>query len=193
VDNVKSGTVLGIPIVGTDADLPRLRRSGFLSAFVALGDNHRRLGAARLLRQLDFQIVNAISPAALVSASTEMGVGVAVMPGAVLNAQCKVEDFVIINTGAVVDHDVYLGEASHVGPACALAGGVRIGRLAFLGTGAKAIPGVSVGEEAIIGAGACVINDIPARALAVGVPARIRPRRGVDSPNTSPLQDRARR
>jgi acetyltransferase-like isoleucine patch superfamily enzyme len=51
--------------------------------------------------------------------------------------------------------------------------GVTIGTGAWMGAGAKILDGVTVGEHAIIGAGAVVREDIPARAIAVGIPARI--------------------
>jgi acetyltransferase-like isoleucine patch superfamily enzyme len=41
-----------------------------------------------------------------------------------------------------------------------------------LGAGALILPGVTVGERALVGAGAVVTRDVPARALAAGVPAR---------------------
>ena len=37
----------------------------------------------------------------------------------------------------------------------------------------RALPGVEIGEEAFIAAGALVTRDIPARAVAMGVPARV--------------------
>ena len=35
------------------------------------------------------------------------------------------------------------------------------------------VPGVEIGEEAFVAAGAVVTNDVPARALVMGVPARV--------------------
>jgi acetyltransferase-like isoleucine patch superfamily enzyme len=54
-----------------------------------------------------------------------------------------------------------------------LAGNVTIGVGAFLGVGCAAIPGVSVGAWTVVGAGAVLVNDLPAKVLAVGTPARV--------------------
>jgi acetyltransferase-like isoleucine patch superfamily enzyme len=51
--------------------------------------------------------------------------------------------------------------------------GVTIGEGAWTGAGAKILDGVTIGAHAIIGAGAVVREDIAARAVAVGVPARV--------------------
>jgi acetyltransferase-like isoleucine patch superfamily enzyme len=51
--------------------------------------------------------------------------------------------------------------------------GVSVGRGAWLGAGVKVLDGTSVGDDAIVGAGAVVTADIPARAIAVGLPARV--------------------
>ncbi|PXW95555.1 serine O-acetyltransferase [Sphaerotilus hippei] len=45
----------------------------------------------------------------------------------------------------------------------------------FIGSGAKVIGGLMVGDGARIGANAVVLKDVPAGALAVGVPAACRP------------------
>jgi acetyltransferase-like isoleucine patch superfamily enzyme len=42
-----------------------------------------------------------------------------------------------------------------------------------IGAGAVILPGVEVGDEAFVAAGAVVTRDVPARALAMGVPARV--------------------
>jgi UDP-perosamine 4-acetyltransferase len=171
--NLKGASVLGVPILGTDVDLPRLRREGIKHAFVGIGSNQRRLQMGRHLTQLGFEIVNAISPAAIISVSARLGRGIAVMAGVVINADVRIDDFAVINTRASVDHDCWIGEGAHVAPGSTIAGNVKIGRLAFVGAGATAIPGTNIGENAVVGAGACVIRDVPTAARVWGVPAKI--------------------
>jgi UDP-perosamine 4-acetyltransferase len=171
--NLKGSLILGVPIVGSDIDLANFRHQGINHAFVGIGNNQRRLQMGRYLRQIGFEIVNAISPAAVISVSVKLGRGIAVMAGAVINAEARIDDFSIINTHASVDHDCWVGEGAHVAPGSTLAGNVRIGTLAFVGAGASVIPGTNIGENAVVGAGACVIRDVPTGASAWGVPARI--------------------
>ena len=166
------GDVVGAPILGSDDILPDLYAQGVRHCFVALGDNPLRMKVARQVTSLGFELVNAVSPNAIVSPTARLGHGVAVMAGAVINAATVVEDLAIINTHSVVDHDCQIGEAAHVAPRATLAGGVRIGPLAFVGAGATIVPGVSVGESSIIGAGATVISNLGPNLVAVGVPAR---------------------
>jgi acetyltransferase-like isoleucine patch superfamily enzyme len=51
--------------------------------------------------------------------------------------------------------------------------GVKIGDGVWMGAGAKILDGVTIGEQAVIGAGAVVRENIPASAIAVGIPARV--------------------
>ena len=89
---------------------------------------------------------------------------------------------VIEHSGAIVVH----GRAE-IGDDCVIRQGVtignkrmdqpfdapRIGHRVNIGAGAKILGAVQVGDDADIGANAVVICDVPAGALAVGVPAKI--------------------
>jgi acetyltransferase-like isoleucine patch superfamily enzyme len=55
---------------------------------------------------------------------------------------------------------------------------VEIGAGSDIGIGAILLPGARVGDGAQVGAGAVVTGEIPAGAVAVGVPARVLRRRG---------------
>ncbi|QEO10265.1 acyltransferase [Protaetiibacter larvae] len=50
---------------------------------------------------------------------------------------------------------------------------VRICRGAWLGQNVVVLPGVTIGEGAVIGANSVVREDVPARAVVAGVPARL--------------------
>lgn len=50
---------------------------------------------------------------------------------------------------------------------------IILGDNVWLGVRVTVLKGVHIGDGAVIGAGSVVTNDIPARALAVGVPARV--------------------
>jgi acetyltransferase-like isoleucine patch superfamily enzyme len=51
--------------------------------------------------------------------------------------------------------------------------GVAVGDGVWIGAGAKILDGVTVGDGAVIGAAAVVRENVPASAIAVGVPARV--------------------
>ena len=89
---------------------------------------------------------------------------------------------VIEHSGAIVVHGLAV-----IGDDCIIRQGVTIGNRRMdrpleapqlghrvnVGAGAKILGAVRVGDDADIGANAVVITDVPAGALAVGVPARI--------------------
>jgi acetyltransferase-like isoleucine patch superfamily enzyme len=51
--------------------------------------------------------------------------------------------------------------------------GVTIGDGAWIGAGAKILDGVAIGDHAVVGASALVRENVPAYAVAVGIPARV--------------------
>lgn len=165
--------LLGIKVVGNDDCLPQLFAAGIRQAFVAIGDNRKRLEMTRVVRDIGFSLVNAISPHALVSQSARIGDGVAVMPGAIVNADADLGDGVIVNTGATVDHDCIIGPHAHIAPGTNLAGAVRVGEGVLLGVGTRVVPGVTIGEWSVVGAGSVVIRDLPSDVTAAGNPASI--------------------
>lgn len=50
----------------------------------------------------------------------------------------------------------------------------KLGKRVNVGAGAKILGAVTIGDDAAIGANAVVLTDVPAGALAVGIPAKIR-------------------
>jgi UDP-perosamine 4-acetyltransferase len=165
-------TCLGVPVLKGDEHIARLRSEGHAFAFIAVGANavRQRLGASA--RALGYELVNAISPSAIVSPTVRLGSGIAIMAGVVINADTSIGDLAIVNTSASIDHDGVIDEAAHVAPQCGLAGNVTVGPRSFLGVGCKVIPGVSIGADVVAGAGSVIVADVAPNARIAGVPAR---------------------
>ena len=51
--------------------------------------------------------------------------------------------------------------------------GIQVGSNGWFGAGVKVLDGISIGSNSVVGAGAVVTRDIPAYAVAVGVPAAV--------------------
>lgn len=178
--------VMGVPVIGADGDLARLRAEGIDAAFVAIGDNAMRERLARDLRALGFALPTIVHPSAIISSSATIGDGAVVMPLAFVGAETRIGDVAILNSAAIIEHDGCIAPAAHVAPGAVLAGAVVVGERTLVGVGAVVRPGVRIGADAVIGAGAAVVADVAARARVAGTPARPLPLRAA----ASPLRDR---
>lgn len=57
----------------------------------------------------------------------------------------------------------------------------QIGDNVDVGAGAKVLGNIRIGNNVLIGANAVVLTDVPDNCIAVGVPARIKPRKSMNS------------
>jgi serine O-acetyltransferase len=102
-------------------------------------------------------------------------------------AQVSIGDPVVVQPGiyilhgqVVIDGTVEIGSGTTIAPWVTIglrAGdyqGATIERNVSIGTGAKVIGAVRIGEGATVAANAVVVDDVPAGATVVGVPARVR-------------------
>jgi UDP-2-acetamido-3-amino-2,3-dideoxy-glucuronate N-acetyltransferase len=116
-----------------------------------------------------------------VGAGSVIGRGSVVDNDVRVGARVKVQTDVYLTAGTVVEDDVFVGPgvtttnddtmARH-GDEYALRG-ATLRRACRVGAGVVLTPGVEIGEEAFVAAGALVTRDVPARAVAMGMPARV--------------------
>jgi acetyltransferase-like isoleucine patch superfamily enzyme len=106
----------------------------------------------------------------LIENDTTVGELTKIQADAYITAYSTLEDQVFIAPRVITTNDNFMGrtEKRH-----ALRNGPTIRRGARVGAGAVLCPAVEIGEEAFVGAGAVVVEDVPARVLVVGNPARV--------------------
>ena len=78
----------------------------------------------------------------------------------------------------VIDHNHGMAVGVPIREQPAQIGEVLIGNDVWIGAGAKILANVHIGDGAIIGSNAVVTSDIPANAIAVGIPAKVIRQRG---------------
>lgn len=121
-------------------------------------------------------VLTLVHPHASVSPQAVLGQGTQILAMAVVAARATLAAMCIVNHRASVDHECVLERGATVAPGATLCGCVRIGEDAFIGAGAVVLPRVTIGAGATVGAGAVVTRDVPAGAVVVGNPARVRSR-----------------
>jgi acetyltransferase-like isoleucine patch superfamily enzyme len=110
-----------------------------------------------------------IGRGSLVENDTTIGARTRIQANAYITAYCTLEEDVFIAPGVVTTNDNYMGRTEK---RLDLLRGPTIRRGARIGGGAILLPGIEIGEEAFVGAGAVVLENVPARAVVVGNPAR---------------------
>ncbi len=124
-----------------------------------------------------------LHPDATVIGSVTLGPECSVWPGAVLRgdygeisvgARTSIQDGCVIH--ATEEHPTRIGADCVVGHIAHLEG-CTVEDHCLIGSGSVVLHGVVVRSGALVGAGAVVPNgvEVPARAMALGVPAKIRP------------------
>jgi acetyltransferase-like isoleucine patch superfamily enzyme len=110
-----------------------------------------------------------VGRASCVDFAARVGSGVLIQTGVYVTGGSVVEDDVFLGPGVVTTNDHAMGRHAPGEPLL----GPTFRRACRVGGGAVLVPGVEIGEEAFVAAGALVTKDVAARAVVLGVPARV--------------------
>ena len=133
----ESKPVLGYELIGTDDELPVLRKH-YDYALVTVGQIESaklRIKLYSRLKELGFTLPTIISPLAYVSKHATLGEGTVVMHHALVNASAEVGTNCIINSKALVEHDAVVEDHCHISTGALLNGGVHVAAQSFVGSG----------------------------------------------------------
>lgn len=103
-DNHAGEKRLECDVIGTVDDIKHFADE-YEYAFVAIGNNSSRKKIINMLIDAGFKIATLISPKAIISPYSRIGLGCIVFPFASVEHNAIVEDGVVIDTGVVIGHD----------------------------------------------------------------------------------------
>jgi serine O-acetyltransferase len=88
---------------------------------------------------------------------------------------------IVVSGDASLGDDVILRNGVTIGlRRTEFRGSPVIGNRVDIGAGAKILGPIRIGDDSVIGANAVVLTDVPPHSIAVGIPAKIRPRKSLD-------------
>ena len=121
---------------------------------------------------------------------TKVGAFVEIQKNARVGRRCKISSHTFICEGVTIEDNVFVGHSvtfvnDSYPRATAADGGLQtekdwkvektlVKRGASIGSGSTVLSNVVIGENAIVGAGSVVTKDVPANAIVVGNPAKVR-------------------
>lgn len=168
-------SVMGVPVVGCDDNLPALFRDGYRYAFVtvgSIGNPTLRIKLFNLLSEIGYEIPVIIDGSAKVSKHAKIEQGAFVGKQSIINAGALIQKGAIINSGSIVEHDCQIGAFSHIAPGAVLGGEVVVGEHSHIGLNATVKQQIHIGSNSIIGMGSVVLQNIDSKTMAYGNPCR---------------------
>jgi serine O-acetyltransferase len=124
----------------------------------------------------------------IMKSSVQITTGIDLPCEVTLGRRVRIDHFggVIVSGDTVIGDDVVIRNGVTIGlRRTGVRGAPVIGNRVDIGAGAKILGTMTVGDDVAIGANAVVLKDVSANSIAVGVPAKILPRK----PTTVPLME----
>jgi serine O-acetyltransferase len=116
----------------------------------------------------------------LLAALSQILTGIELPCEVTVGRRLRIDHFggIIVSGDAVLGDDVVLRNGVTIGlKHTGVRGAPVIGNRVDIGAGAKILGPITIGDDVVIGANAVVVTDVPSNSVALGVPARVRPRR----------------
>jgi len=176
LDSHKKGEVSGVPILGGDELLGKLKGQGIFHAFpgAVLGANADTGVCQRIIEKilaLGFNVPNLVSSKAVIREGGKFSSGILVQPGAVIDVRVHLGRGVVVNPLVLIGHHCQVDDYVVFAGGAVLNARLHIGRQAFIGMGAKIF--ADLGARCKVAPGTVVMEPVPEDHIAFGNPMRL--------------------
>lgn len=172
-DPAKHGrSILGVEVAGPFSMLGRAERASSEISNLVTRTTARRQSALNKIQAYGLPFASLIHPSVDMT-GVEFHGDITVYQNVSFCAAALVEPGSVVLTGAVVGHGCRMGRGCVVAPGAVINARVELGEGVYLGTNASILPDLKVGPWATIGANSAVIQNVPAGATVMGVPAQV--------------------
>jgi len=170
-DNKNIKELNGLKVIDQLSNLGHYKKR-YKYAFIAIGNNYKRLELLNKLLIEGFEIPTLIHPFTYVAKDTIIGLVSVIMPGAIINTSSVIGMGCIVNTNASIDHDCKIGIGVHLSPGVKLGGAVEVGERTWICLNSAVSNNIKIGANVIVAAGSVVLKDVDSNVLVAGIPAK---------------------
>lgn len=141
--------ICGIPVVGSIADLPVLRKNYGLLV-VGIGNNKIRAQVYEKAKELGYSFPDIIATSAYVSPYAKLGCGCVVLQNACVQNGASVGNGVLLNAGTEVHCDAAVGDYALIYTNSVVRTGATVGNFARIGSNCTVCNNATVPDDADI-------------------------------------------
>ncbi|GAB6168257.1 acetyltransferase [Clostridium carnis] len=141
--------VLNFDIIGKLNDYDKFL-DNYKYAFVAIGNNKKRLELIDKLIKAGFKVPKIIHSKASVSKYSNIDLGSIILANAVVNVNVTIGKGCIININSTIDHDCKISDGVHISSGAVIRSMVKVGELSTVGAAACVKSGSIVKEKCFL-------------------------------------------
>lgn len=170
-DNLSGKTIEGFKILGTLSELNNIQPKPYVA--IAIADPRIRKSIVERLSEQGFEFATLIHPTVSMSEFVSIGAGTIVCQNSLFTTNVHIGNHCIINVNCSFGHDTQVKDFTSIMSHSAIAGDVFIGAGCYFGLNCTVINKITIGAWSTYGAGSVVVEDMPEKIVAVGVPSKV--------------------
>ena len=170
---IKEPTMFGLPVAPFE-DITTLYPPNAFKMLVSISYrrvNHLRAEKYAQAKAKGYQLINFVSPQAMVHPSAVLGDNCIISEGAVVQPFAHLGNDVHLGSGAIIGHHTVVKDHCFIVAGAVVLGQVTIEPYCFLGGNATVRDRLTIARETVIGAGAVILEDTREREVYLGRPA----------------------